>query len=571
MKISSLILASIVCLSQPTLIGQTNSITVENVFPSPPEALVDLFIPPTRVKEPYAASSRNVYQFRPSDTNWVSIYSSDQDILALEGYSKNSSVLYVAGLEGLAATRDGGKSWTKTRFPDAVVTGRSFVEMAVNPINRREAVLAFTNRLFLTADGGETLNEILLPGDSRTIKGAVFAGTDAVRLVVLGDSSLLVSTSGGSDWTMLPIPEDAKPVFGAGNGSSQVTVCINNKQLARFDLAKSSMAAADIGTFANRAPILPDAISDGLFWAPGDNALALGAVIRNSLAELGSIVLDAAPTLLRAHPRQPGQVFAAFHGQHPIVVAKVATNILSTSMWGFSEFQPVSGLAAPVRSPVLQTPNAENLVAQLLATQPPLDTVVAAALKNARHKPEAIERWQKRAKTRNWIPELRVSGGAREYPVDRIERFDFVDRFGIPQQRDLRLSDEIEPMGYASVSLVWDLSGIFFDRDEVEVNQEKRAEIKQRNDLITQITTLYYERIELLARKHLRGDKIPAEERISLSLKIRQKTDILNELTGTELLAHRERDVFSPVSATRVQDSSSAGSVLARDTKTGSE
>jgi hypothetical protein len=100
----------------------------------------------------------------------------------------------------------------------------------------------------------------------------------------------------------------------------------------------------------------------------------------------------------------------------------------------------------------------------------------------------------------------------------------------------VRLSDRVEPMGYAGVALVWDLSRLVFDPEEVDINREKRYEVKQRNDLIAQITTLYYERLDLLLRHRLRADRMSTDERISNTIKLRQKTDLLNQLCGQPLL-----------------------------------
>jgi hypothetical protein len=249
---------------------------------------------------------------------------------------------------------------------------------------------------------------------------------------------------------------------------------------------------------------------------------------------------------VREHPRTPDQAFCATAKQILLagVAAATPTEAL-TNLWNPARFAagPVQEISAGKPSGGGTQSEVQELLQRLAAAEPPLQTLLESALEHARFSERDINRWRKRARARNWLPEFRVGTGVREYPVDQSEIYAYVDRYGIPQRNDLRLTDDVQPMGYVGVTLVWDLSRLLYDPEETDINQEKRYEISQRNALLVQISTLYYERLELLVRTRLRAGKMGSEERLSNELKIRQKTDLLNSLCGKPLLRWQSAEV----------------------------
>lgn len=539
MKSHLLIPLSFVCLGLNVAAADTNEISVERAFPPAPEPLIDLFAPPTRSKEPYAASARQVFEFRASETNWASIRTSAADILGIAGYAKNSAVLYVVSASGLATTRDGGRTWAEVQLPSSTAAAQGFVGVSVHPTSRREAILVFTNQLLITKDFGESLNEAPLPENTRTLRGAAFIGADPVRLVVLTDNSLLVRTTLADTWNSFPLRAQNASLLETSMSQPAVLIAGRDepKRLTAFDLANSSVSQIAFDSAVNDCSFLaPDLVTNISIWAACGDALRSCAVANGKLQSVAESHLETPIKFLRAHPRVAGSVFVVLQGNKETLVARAPASGAGTGgLWGFSSFAPVA--AEPTSSPSAQVSaqELETLTTKLIAAESTLDEAIGAALKHGRFSLETIARWEKRARRRHWIPELRVTGGARELTVDRIEQFDYVDRFGIPQREDLRITDGIQPMGYAGVALVWDLSRLYFDRDEVEIGKQKRAEIEKRDDLVKRVTTLYYERLELRARLSLRGVKMTPEDRISLELKLRQKTDLLNQLAGRPL------------------------------------
>ena len=64
--------------------------------------------------------------------------------------------------------------------------------------------------------------------------------------------------------------------------------------------------------------------------------------------------------------------------------------------------------------------------------------------------------------------------------------------------------------------------------------KETRKRNEQRNALITQVTDLYFRRLELLVQQRMRKPGT-TEEALQAKLRLRQMTATLNEITGQPL------------------------------------
>lgn len=530
----------------PARAGDTPKLqlTVETNWPALSGRVVDLFVPPTRLRGLFVATPQQVFRFEETRTNWVPIYTAAAPgiaILGINGYAKASSVLYVAHVRGIARTRDDGESWLETVPPDYSQPPDSFVGVSVNPTNRREAALAFRSGAWLTRDFGESFNRLTLPAAGETLLDIAYVGADTGVLVFLTERALHLTTNGGESWVSLPRESSERAVLAASAKFPAAVVATDQGALTAYDLSRPGFRRVqevrDINTCEGLAT---DCAGRGLLWAACGSQLRLFGLTGEHAESLASHQFEEPIRVVREHPRLHDQVFCAASGQ--ILLARVdgvpAAEAL-TNLWHFAAFSPgpqheTKAQAGP--GGAATQAEIQELLYHLAAVEPTLNDLLSAALKHARYSDKEITRWKKRARARNWLPQFRVGAGLREYPLDQAEIYGYVDRFGIPQRNDLRLSDRIEPMGYASAFLVWDLSRLLFDPEEVDINREKRYEITQRNALITQVTTLYYERLDLLLRARLRADKMTVGERISSTIKLQQKTELLNNLCGQPLL-----------------------------------
>lgn len=517
-------------------------LTIETNWPALSQPIVDLFVPPTRLREAYAATKQQVFHVGESRTNWGPVYDAplSATIFGLSGYAKASSVLYVVHSSGIARTRDDGTSWLETVPQDYGNPADSFLGISVNPTNRREAALAFRGGAWLTRDFGESFTHLSLPADGALLDIA-YAGADTGILVILTDRAMHLTTTGGENWVSLPHENSGRAVLATSAKLPAAIVAAGQHGLTAYDLSRPGFRRVlEVRDFNACDKLVADCSGRGLLWAACGPQLRILGMTGERVESMTSYVFDQTIRVLREHPRLPDQAFCATDGQ--VVLARIDSPLAMdalTNLWNLAAFTPgplQEAKAQDTPRAATAQPEVQELLSQLAAAEPPLGELLDAALKHARFSGNDIIRWKKRAKVRNWLPQFRVGGGVREYTVDQSEIYNYVDRYGIPQRNDLRLSDNIEPMAYVGGTLVWDLSRLLYDPEEVDINQEKRNEMTQRNTLSTQLTTLYYERLELLVRARFRSEKMGLDERISTQIKLRQKTDLLNNLCGQPLL-----------------------------------
>jgi photosystem II stability/assembly factor-like uncharacterized protein len=530
--------------ARPEDSSPANPLTIQPCWPELPAAAVDLFIPPTRPREPFVATANKVFQLDENQQQWAPVYTPAAPatlVLGIQGYARSSSVLYVAHTRGLARTKDGGETWVEADPPEFSLSPGTFTGLAVNPTNRRDAALGTSSRVWFTRDFGESYAALATPAGTSTILQIAYAGGEEPRLVVLTERALLLTPDRGETWTSLPLPTAGARRLIASPNLPSVLVAGAASPWVAYDLSRPGHRRL-IGPSDSKPPehLAVDELGQGLLWMTSGSQVLLAGCQGDRVRSLLSLDSGQPVLLARAHPRAADQLFVV--GTTQALLARVdlpATTGPATNLWEPTAFQPgpmedspPAGLP-PGSQPVLV--DVQDTLRRLAANQPPLPQVLDAALAHAGYNPDDIARWKRRARTRNWMPQLRVGTGTRQVPVDDSTIYSYVDRFGIPQNQDLFLPDQSEWMGYVGVTLVWDFPRLLFDPEEADINKEKRYEMKQRNDLIAQVTTLYHERLELLLRQRTRTDGMSLDQRISAAVKLRQKSELLNHLCGAPL------------------------------------
>ena len=175
------------------------------------------------------------------------------------------------------------------------------------------------------------------------------------------------------------------------------------------------------------------------------------------------------------------------------------------------------------------------LMRRLLESRPTFSETAAAALRNADYSPEEITRWKRTVRTRNLLPQLVVESGSREWPSSVYTTQYYRNQFGVRIPEDIHRNDNIADLDNKSVSLRWDLGNLLFDADEVQISEEARSRAIDRNDLLKDVSRLYFSRAELLVKEYLTLDSIDEKSRISLKLELAETAEMLNQVCGTDL------------------------------------
>ena len=131
------------------------------------------------------------------------------------------------------------------------------------------------------------------------------------------------------------------------------------------------------------------------------------------------------------------------------------------------------------------------------APGPGIQQVHLAALSYLRLQPSRFDGLRRGLSRRGWLPVLDVDVGARR---DSGRGVDFDQSFVSGETRFL--TDRDRDRGRQvdlGIRLSWDLGDTAFDPDAIDVSREARAVIELRDEVLDEITQLYFERQRVLA------------------------------------------------------------------------
>jgi hypothetical protein len=167
--------------------------------------------------------------------------------------------------------------------------------------------------------------------------------------------------------------------------------------------------------------------------------------------------------------------------------------------------------------------------------EPDVRAVQQAALRHAEDGLAGLDRWRRRARWSNLVPDV---DGEFAWLDQRDSQLQYDEDIttgedGSPtrDQASNRFVDDLRVRALYGVELQFDLGGLVFDRDELSVARESRARTKARAELMAQVTTLYFERRH---RQILQRLAAPTNlrERLTLILEIERLTAEIDALTG---------------------------------------
>lgn len=167
----------------------------------------------------------------------------------------------------------------------------------------------------------------------------------------------------------------------------------------------------------------------------------------------------------------------------------------------------------------------------LFAGEPSIDEIREAAIAYAEVQPEKIEQWRHAAAHRAWLPDVRFS---YDKGRDWQNSYSYYKVDGEYAKYDDITKDRDE--GWA-VSLTWELGDLIWNNDQTAIDTRSRLMVQLRDDVLNEVTRLYFERRRLQAGLAL-SPPADAGERIERELRLQELTAHIDSLTGSYLSRH---------------------------------
>ncbi|MCM8796827.1 MAG: hypothetical protein NC923_02980 [Candidatus Omnitrophica bacterium] len=178
------------------------------------------------------------------------------------------------------------------------------------------------------------------------------------------------------------------------------------------------------------------------------------------------------------------------------------------------------------KAKVQKEPNilSDDLIFRYSQNEPSIQKVQEAAIHYAEVEPEKIKQWRTQAAKKAILPQLSIS----------IQR-DSSDLWHWETGSTTRSDDDILRRGRDSIEwdvhLSWDLGELIWNADQTSIDVRSRLAVELRNDILDEVTRLYFERLRL----KMELDSLPIEDRKRRSekqLRLQELNAFLDALTG---------------------------------------
>ncbi len=468
----------------------------------------------------YIASKSNLYRLKESGQGWEEVFS-----VGINGVKINtiyidpfdSDTVYIGTTDGLYRSKDGGKSWQRI-FKGIGEHERRVFTIA---IDHRSIILIGTGGgMFASKDHGLTWEGVTgVPKDSIIYYIAVNPADKGPVYIATGRG--VYRSDRGMGWRRvfaLPSISPAEVEGGNKDGSEEVEKGILIKTIA-IDPEESDVVYAGTtkGVYVSK-----DA---GSSW---------------SLLEENGL-LDRDIHHLIVDNRYRGHLYAATSGgvfmynrssQRWIGLYRGLTS-MDVRYVALSHGRGAAVLWAATRRGVFRAGlvdgsdggtdiDIDEILKERFPNEPGIEEIQAAAIRYGEVHPDKITRWRRNAALKAWLPDLKVS-----YDKGRDWSSSGYFYGGVYRDDDITSSKD---RGW-SISLTWELGDLIWNDAQTSIDVRSRLMVQLRDDLLNEVTRLYFERRRLQIDMVLNPPST-LKEKMDKELRLQELTARIDALTG---------------------------------------
>ena len=469
----------------------------------------------------YAASERRMFRSEDRGGHWkqaLSVRGTDNTIHFVLVDPRDSRRIFVASERGIQVSQDQGKSW------QYLYRGMGDKAKAVYSLS---ADLENPAILWVgTADGLVRLTgkePRAVPGIPAVKVFSIFLTKDgpAEKLWVAAAKGIYKSEDSGEHWerVFVEIGKAGEPAGETSLSQFQIEELAPSPAMSnviRFPGTDALLAASSKGVWqgsgqdwtALKNSALPDqkinylAGSAEAFYAATDRGVFRWDKRTEAFKDV-SDGLTSKEVRMLAYDGPSGDLFAATRK--------------GVFRYPKPDFKP---LEAPAEA---KAPDAREILKQF-ENEPSIQKIQNAAIRYAEVHPDKIENWRRAAARKALFPTLSLTADSgTDHNVD-------IDRGGTNDPDKFIMGpEETNTDWHAGIS--WDLGDLIWNNDQTSIDTRSKLMVELRDDVLNEVTHLYYERRRLQVEMRLTPAKeLPLE--IERQLKLDELTAGIDALTG---------------------------------------
>jgi photosystem II stability/assembly factor-like uncharacterized protein len=481
-------------------------------------------------KEPghiFAGTRGALYRSKDDGQTWkrvLKLYSSTSEIHNIHVAVGRIGTVFVGTDEGLFRSEDAGRSWKRIfQRPEA----KEEKVLATGTLTTSPVILIGTEKgLFASWDEGDLWRRVPALRDSHIYQIDTAAWNENLFLVS-SSLGLYVADSSIKEW---------KKVYDAADADGEEA---GNSQFAVEGAPSTRVSPLTFVTHRVKDEIL--LIHQDTFLRSQDLGLhwevERAKQLPSRLTNLGAATGEPSKIFL---PTEDG-IF--FHSPDQMNLQRMdwalpTTRIRSLYYQSFTHTlyagtpQGLFKLTYPetvlyLDSMALQGENRSREILAYFQKEPTIQKLQEVAMRYAEVHPEKISQWRKQASRSAWIPSLNV--GYDKGTDETVE----LDRGGTNDPDTFIIGPKEDDRDF-SIDLTWDLSELIWNPDQTSIDNRSKLMVQLREDLLSQLTHLYFARRRLQIKSLLNPTRDLAEE-MDLETQIQEYTASIDALTGSYL------------------------------------
>jgi photosystem II stability/assembly factor-like uncharacterized protein len=473
----------------------------------------------------FLSAEKAVYKTTNGGSSWEEVFSfrgRESRINTVLISPINNDLVYAGTDDGLYRSNDGGLQWEKV-FSDIGNLRRSVHAVAVNPVDENHISVGTGSGHFRSDNNGKTWQKSQDMPSEAAVTSLVTSKNNPDMIFAVTNLGLYKSINRGARWRKVLhsnyLSEDAiiqsmaetKYAAGVQGHDVMISIAIDPENPEKiFAGTTAGILVSDNG---------------GQTWEAAGNSSLFVKDIRDMVLH-GSDIYAATHRGVFLYSETSDELKNLYQGL-------VSTDIRSlesshSHIWAVSRNRVYKSTHSGDSAYV---PKSDLLTGDILAAfvhEPSVEEIREAAIQYAEVSPTKISNWRKAAARQALLPDVRFEYGKNKYwqnsDVYYKEEDLYVRKDDVTKDRD-----EVW-----SISLNWNLGDLIYNSAQTAIDNRSKLMVQLRDDILNEVTRLYYERRKLQVDLML-SPPVDAAEEIAKELRLQELTASIDSLTGSYL------------------------------------
>jgi photosystem II stability/assembly factor-like uncharacterized protein len=472
-------------------------------------------VDPGNAERAYISSPEAVFKTADGGVSWKEIFSVRSTGNAINTITFDDGRVYVGTNKGLYRSGDEESRWERI-FTSIGNGERGVLFVTVDPKDADAIYIGTGFGLLFSRDGGDTWEKGRNLSSDLGVHYIAIDHSDNRIIYAVGDNGVHKSLNRGKNWERIlgaNVPEEDESVWEEDESEEAVGMA---------EIRCIAIDPEDNNTlFAGTSRGLFLSMDSGQTWKRTGGLGLVSRDIRHLLAQNNGIytATDRGAYIYSMDTQSWDEAYEGL-GSREVRYIAAAEGVL----WAAAE-KGVFKTAVRRTVELDETMKTEDVFLRF-ADEPTIEEIRQAAIIYAEVHPSKIRKWRKAAARKALLPDLRV--GIDKNSARQSSTYFYSTSSQKYTDDDITQGDD---NGW-SVSLTWELGELIWNNDQTSIDSRSRYSVQLRDDLLNEVTRLYFERRRLQVAMVI-SPPVDIRERIENEISLRELTAGIDALTDS--------------------------------------